>query len=202
MSRFTKLFFILAATLPMVVIMLLIFYIEGVKKYGTPAEFRERRLAEIQAGRDSIEAERRNRLLPENAADSTLFEIGRHGSVFEATEDNRRALEEMQAVLDSIDAAKQAIESQKNDIEREIEQLMNDRRLTEDVKLGKLAELYDNIKPAQAVPMMTALDDSLAMGIINRMTPRNASKLLGALAQADLEKAARLNRLLAGETSD
>ena len=53
------------------------------------------------------------------------------------------------------------------------------------------------MKAPQAVPLFISMNDSIAVAIISQMNQRNASRLLGALAEADLDKASRLNRMLA-----
>ena len=197
MNKIMKLIIITLVVVPTFIIVGLTFYFGGIKKLGTPSEFKEKQLALIQAHLDSIKRVESAKLLPENVADSTMFGVGRHTKIFEDAKQYERQLKEAQATLDSLEREKKILDEQEKSIEAQRETLTNISRLTDDKNIRRLAQLYDGMKAPQALPLMIRMDDTLAVSILSLMQQRNASKLLGALAAEDVEKAARLNKLLA-----
>ncbi|MBN1290271.1 MAG: hypothetical protein JXB48_00405 [Candidatus Latescibacteria bacterium] len=183
--------------LPMVIIIGLVFYFQGIKKLGTPAEFKQKQLELIQARLDSIKKVESSKLLPENIADSTLFSVGRHTGIFEDNKQFEDQLKAAQTTLDSLEKEKNTLDAKEKSIDAKINNLNTISQLAEDKNINNLAKIYDAMKTPQAVPLFTSMDDSLAVAIISLMQQRNASKLLGAIAEKDVEKAARLNKLLA-----
>ena len=197
MNKILKVIIIVLAIVPMFIIIGLTFYFGGIKKLGTPSEFKENQLALYEAHLDSVRRIESAKLLPENVADSTMFGVGRHTKIFEDTRQYERQLKEAQATLDSLDREKKTLDEQEQSIEAQREAITNISRLTEDKNIRRLALLYDGMKAPQALPLMIKMDDTLAVSILSLMQQRNASRLLGALAEADDEKALRLNKLLA-----
>ncbi len=197
MNKIMKVIIITLVVVPMLIIIGLTFYFGGIKKLGTPAEFKAKQLVLIQARLDSIKRVESAKLLPENVADSTMFGVGRHTIIFEDTKQYERQLKEAQATLDSLEREKKTLDEQEKSIEAQREALTNISRLTEDKNIRRLAQLYDGMKAPQALPLMIKMDDTLAVSILSLMQQRNASRLLGALAEEDVEKATRLNKLLA-----
>lgn len=197
MNKIMKVIVIALAVVPMFIVIGLTFYFGGIKKLGRPSEFKEKQLVLIQAHLDSIKRVESAILLPENVADSTMFGVGRHTKIFEDTRQYERQLKEAQATLDSLEREKRTLDEQEKSIEAQREALTNISRLTEDKNIRRLAQLYDGMKAPQALPLMIKMDDTLAVSILSLMQQRTASKLLGALTAENVEKAARLNKLLA-----
>jgi len=197
MKKILKVIIIALAVIPMFIIIGLTFYFGGIKKLGTPAEFKANQLALYQAHLDSVRRVESAKLLPENVADSTMFGVGRHTKIFEDTRQYERQLKEAQTTLDSLEREKKTLDEQEKSIEAQRNVLTNISRLTEDANIRRLAQLYDGMKAPQALPLLIKMDDTLAVSILSLMQQRNASRLLGALAAEDVEKAARLNKLLA-----
>ena len=182
---------------PMLIIIGLVFYLQGIKKYGTPEEYKQKQLEMIQARLDSIKEVESSKLLPENVADSTLFGVGRHAGIFEETGNFENQIKAAQTTLDSLEKEKNTLDAKEKSIDAKIDDLNQIAQLAADKNISNLAQIYNGMKTPQAVPLFTAMDDTLAVAIISLMQPRSASKLLGALAEQDVEKAARLNKLLA-----
>lgn len=175
----------------------IVFYFAGYKRYGSPAKFKEEQLALRQARQDSIDAAERNKVLAENMADSTLFAVSRHTDLFREIERSDAQLQAVKTSLDSLEQEKMMIAAKEQEIDMKLRNLEEASNLAEEKNYTKLASLYDNMKAPQAVPLFVAMDDTTAVAIISLMTERNASRLLGALAGADIEKAARINKMLA-----
>ena len=197
MNKIMKVIIIILVVVPMFIIVGLTFYFGGIKKLGTPSEFKEKQLELIQAQLDSIKRVESAKLLPENVADSTMFSVGRHTKIFEDTKQYERQLKDAQATLDSLEREKKTLDEQEKSIEVKREALTNISKLTDDKNIRRLAQLYDGMKAPQALPLMIRMDDTLAVSILSLMQQRNASRLMGALAAEDVEKANRLVKLLA-----
>ena len=185
------------AIIQLIVIVGVFYYLGGIKKYGMPSEFREKALETIQARLDSIEALERSSLLPENIADSTLFGVGKHTDIFEEIEESDTHLKTILTSLDSLEQGKKVLEEKEMQIDNKIKNLQELNTLAENENIKRLASIYDGMKAPQAVPLFITMNDTIAVSIISQMNERNASKLLGALADTDLGKATRLNRMLA-----
>jgi len=197
MNKIMKVLIIVFTITPMFIIIGLTFYLGGIKKLGTPSEFKARQLELIQAHLDSVRRVESAKLLPENVADSTMFGVGRHTKIFEDTKRYERQLKDAQATLDSLEREKKTLDEKEKSIEAQREAIANISRLTEDTNIRRLALLYDGMKAPQALPLMIKMDDTLAVSILSLMQQRNAARLLGALGAEDMEKATRLNKLLA-----
>ena len=192
-----QLFLVVFTIIQLIVIVFVFLYLGGYRKFGSPAEFKKRQQENIQAYLDSVASIEKNRLLPENVADSTLFGVGRHTDVFEHMQDTEQQLETIQSKLDSLERTKTVLEEKEKTLDTKLQNLQEKSALSEEVNIRKLAKIYDNMKPAQAVPLFISMNDSIAVAIISQMSQRNASKLLGVLAEKDIDKASRLNTMLA-----
>jgi flagellar motility protein MotE (MotC chaperone) len=174
-----------------------VFYYTGVKKYGTPGQFQAKQAALVKAAADSLRAVEMERLAPENAGDTLMYDLGRHIKLFEKTDEYERRIKELQVSLDSLKKEKDAVER----IEKTITSKENLLKVVQDQaktqNLGNLAKMFDAMKVQQALPVIIEINDTLAVGILTRMQNRNSSKLLGAIAQVDTAKAVRLSRLIA-----
>jgi len=76
---------------------------------------------------------------------------------------------------------------------KEIEEQMKQREDAEKKRVSKLARLYNGMKPKDAAEAMDALDDDLAVTILQRMEEGTASKVL---AEFEPAKAARLTQII------
>ena len=76
---------------------------------------------------------------------------------------------------------------------KEIEEQMKQRENKEKKRVSKLARLYNGMKPKDAAEAMDALDDDLAVTILQKMDEGTASKVLSEFEPA---KAARLTQLI------
>lgn len=76
---------------------------------------------------------------------------------------------------------------------KEIEEQMQQREAAEKKRVSKLARLYNGMKPKDAAEAMDALDDDLAVAILQRMEEGTAAKVLSEFEPA---KAARLTQII------
>lgn len=76
---------------------------------------------------------------------------------------------------------------------KEIEEQMKARESAEKKRVSKLARLYNGMKPKDAAEAMDALDDDLAVTILQRMEEGTAAKVLSEFEPA---KAARLTQII------
>ena len=175
----------------------LVFYYGGIKKFGTPAEFRAKQALLVKARQDSIRLAEMETVAPGNAGDSTLYDLGNHTRLFERTAQYENEIKTLMAALDSLQREKavlgklQATLSQKENQMKTIEEQAQSKDMIE------LAKMFEAMKPLQAIPVVKQINDTLVVGILSRMQSRYSAKLLGALAQADTMKAVRVSKLLA-----
>jgi hypothetical protein len=78
-------------------------------------------------------------------------------------------------------------EAETVDLEKQIKL----RQQEELKKITKLARLYSNMKPEEAVPIMNQLDDEIVIAIFSRMEEEQAAKIL---ALMDAKRAARISQ--------
>ncbi|MCE5249602.1 hypothetical protein LLG96_05210 [bacterium] len=197
MNKTMQVFTFLLAVIMLLAVIGICFYYGGIRKYGTPAEFKRKQLEIAKAHLDSIKAVESLRLLPENVADSTLFGIGRHTELFEDVLKSENRLEMIQALLDSVEKEKQVLADKEKAIDSKISLLTTSSTTSREANIRKLAQIYNAMKPPDAVPLISAMNDTTAVSILTLMSERNASRVLGALAEKDIEKATKINRLLA-----
>lgn len=196
MSTNKKIFFIFFVLFPLMGIAALTVYFEGFKKYGTPSEFRKKQEELIRAQIDSLRMVG-GVLSPENIGDSTMVGMLDHKSILEDTRKQENTLNNVQSTLDSIKYEKMLLEElEKSIISKEavINREMYSA-LAENFK--NLGKLYDDMKPDKSVLLLIATDDTTAFRIIINMQSKKASKLMSTLAEKDIEKATRINKLLA-----
>ena len=192
---FNKKILFALSVLSFVLIAVITFYFAGLKKYGTPSEYRARQEIIMKAREDSLRA---LEVLapPENVADSTLFGMSVHAKILEETRRKEEELINLQATIDSLRKVKETLEEKEKDIEAKQEDLQIGIELLQDENAAKMAKLYDNMKTQSALQLFIEMDDTLAVKILSRMQERNAAKLLGAIGEKDVEKASRLNKIL------
>ena len=182
-------------TLPFFLIVLLTFYFSGLRKYGTPSEYRTRQIEIREAREDSIRALQAMES-PENVADSTLFGMSMYSNIIEKTRGKEEELKAIQTTIDSLRLLMATLEVKEKSIEEKQVELQTGRELLQDENAAKMAKLYDNMKTQMATPVFIEMNDTLAVKIISRMQERTAARLLGAIAEQDVNKATRLNKLL------
>ncbi len=176
----------------------LIFYFGGIKKYGTPSEYREKQIEMMNARRDSLLAIEGMQSM-ENVADSTFFGMSMYSNIITKTQKKEQELNAIQVSIDSLKDLFAALERKENTIDIKTEELAAGREMLQDETVLKLAKLYDSMKTQMAVPIFQQMNDNLAIRILTMMQERVDSRLLGELADKDLNKAARLNKLLSME---
>jgi len=196
MSTNKKIFIIFVVLFPVMGISALTVYFEGVKKYGTPSEFRKKQDELIRTRIDSLRLVE-DVVSMENIGDSTMVGMLDHKSILEDTRKQENTLNNVQSKLDSIKREKLLLEElEKTLIAKEaIISREMDSALAENFR--NLGKLYDDMKPDKSVLLLIATDDTTAVRIITNMQPKNASKLMSTLAEKDIEKATRINKLLA-----
>ncbi len=176
----------------------ILFYFGGIKKHGTPGQFKTRQVLAAKAVSDSIRLAEMEEISPENAADSIMYDLGRHIRLFEKTEAYEQRIQQLQASLDSLKREKDALDK----IEASVTQKENLLKMVQEQaraqNMENLAKMFDAMKVQQAVPVIIEVSDSLAVNILTRMQNRNSAKLLGAIAQVDTTKAVKLSRMIAG----
>ncbi len=174
-----------------------LFYVGGIKRYGTPAQFKAKQELAAKAVRDSIKLAEMEEISPENAADSVMYDIGRHIRLFEKTEAYEARIQQLQASLDSLKREKESLDK----LEASVTQKENLLKMVQDQartqNMASLAKMFDAMKVQQAVPVITEVSDTLAVSILTRMQNRNSAKLLGAIAAVDTAKAVKLSRMIA-----
>jgi flagellar motility protein MotE (MotC chaperone) len=182
-------------TLQFILVVGVIFYVVGIKKYGTPAEYKAKQEELKKAAEDSLKAFQGVETSV-NIADSTLAGMAMEANIVTETDQKSIAIKNIESSIDSLNKLKNALDGREQSIVRKDEQVKASRALLQDEMAGKLALLYDNMKPQLAVPLFVNMSDTLAVKVLSRMQPRNASKLLGLLAEKDMNKATRLNEFL------
>ena len=173
------------------------FYFGGIRKYGTPGQFRAKQEALAKVERDSLRLKEMKQLAPENAGDSLMYDLGRHIKLFEKTDEYDRKIKQLQSSLDSLKKEKESLDRIGQTLTRKENLLKVVQEQAKNENLGNLAKMFDAMRVQQAVPVIVEISDTLAVSILTRMQTRNSAKLLGAIAQADTAKAVRLSRLIA-----
>lgn len=173
----------------------LTFYFAGVKKYGTPAQYRAKQMEMMKAREDSLQALETIESL-ENVADSTLFGMSVYSKILEDAKGKEGKLMALQATIDSLKQLMATLEKKEKSIEGKQEELQIGKEMLQDENAAKMAKLYDSMKTQLALPLFLEMNDTLAVKILTRMQERNSARLLGAIGEKDVNKATRLNKLL------
>ena len=191
-----KLLIIVLALQPIILVAALTFYRYGIREMGEPSEYHRRQEEIYRTLQDSIAAQMRV-MTPENIGDSTMVGMEMHTNIFTETQRYEQQMDTVLTALDSLKSERETLEAMSEDVTRR-QQIYNDLTARAiDEKIVELAKIYDGMKPPQSVPLFMAMDDTLAVLIITNMQNRNASKLLGAIAESDIDKATRITKLLA-----
>lgn len=75
----------------------------------------------------------------------------------------------------------------------DLAKLAKQKQAQETKKISKLARLYGNMKPEEAVPILTQLDDATVVAVLNKMEEDQAAKIL---AKFDSAKAAQISQAM------
>lgn len=181
---------------PLLIIALLSYYVYGFKQLGDPLAYRQQKQAAIQALQDSLLAQQ-TVISPENVGDSTLVGLEMHSNLFEETNRSGEKLNEVVTVIDSLQREKAELEALSSTVKQQQDTLEDLKRRALDEKIVALSKIYDNMRPQQSTPLFIEMSDTLAVMILSNMQGRNASKVLGTIAETDIDKATRITRLLA-----
>lgn len=105
----------------------------------------------------------------------------------------RREKEELVALRQAVAVQEQVLDEGRRELSamvREIE--TKQRALTEERSraAGRLAKVYENMKPEMAAPILSSLDMEILLDIMTRMKEREAAKIL---ARMDTNLAARIS---------
>ena len=197
MGNLLKNIFIFLFVVQFIILNAVTFYYGGIKKYGTPRQFRARLEALANAERDSLRRIEMEQLSPENAGDSLMYDLGRHIKLFEKSAEYEQRIKMLQVALDSLTKEKAALEKIELTVAQKENLIKVIQEQAKNQNLANLAKMFDAMKVQQAVPVIVEISDTLAVSILTRMQNRNSAKLLGAIAQSDTVKAVRLSKLLA-----
>ncbi len=191
-----KLLIMILALQPILLIALLTYYKFGYQEYGDPVEYREKQQEMMQALQDSLDAQLQV-ISPDNVGDSTMVGMALHTDIFRRTNESASEMSRVRTALDSLEREKRVLSELSAEVERKQQTLNDLKQRALDEKIVELARIYDGMKPPQSVPLFVAMEDTLAVLIMSNMQNRNASRLLGALAENDIDKAKRITKLLA-----
>jgi len=195
MSDRAKLLIVVIAIQPFFIIAGITFYYQGIKRYGEPEEYRRMQIEMLQAAKDSLAAVE-NVVSPETVGDSTMVGLDMHRDIFSREDNYENRISTLKATLDSIGSQRNQLVTISEDIDRKRQLLDDLGARAKDEKIVNLSKIYDGMKPLQSVPLFVEMEDTLAVLIISNMSQRSSARLLGALAQEDIDKAARITKLL------
>ena len=181
--------------LPFVIVVAATFYLNGIKKFGSPSDYREQQEIRQQAIRDSLQALKIVES-PDNIADSTLFGMSVYTKILDNARKKEEELKSIQTAIDSLRRLKTMLEEKAESLKAKEEKLEAGKAMLQDENVDKMASLYNNMKTQMAVPLFLKMDDTLAVKILSKMEQRTAAKLLGAIGESDVNKGMRLNKLL------
>lgn len=175
----------------------LVFYYGGIRKYGTPAEFRAKQALLAKARQDSIKLTEMEIVPTGNAGDSTMYDLGNHTRLFERTNHYENEIKTLQAALDSLQREKAVLEKLQAAVSQKENLMKSAQEQSKSKDMIELAKMFEAMKPQQAIPVVKQISDTLVVEILSKMQSRNSAKLLGALAQSDTMKAVRVSKLMA-----
>ena len=105
----------------------------------------------------------------------------------------RREKEELVSLRRAVAVQEQVLEEGRRELTamiREIEDKQHVLTAERDRAAGRLAKMYENMKPAQAAPILSALEMDILLDIMTRMKEREAARIL---AKMDAGLAARIS---------
>ena len=84
-----------------------------------------------------------------------------------------------------------------------IEKLVGQSRNLSNERLEELANVYSNMKPAEAAPILLSLKDDAISKILRKIPePRKQGKIMAALGAMDNERAAKITKILGWKYQD
>jgi flagellar motility protein MotE (MotC chaperone) len=105
----------------------------------------------------------------------------------------RREKEELIILRQAVAVQEQVLEEGRRELEtmaREIEAKQRILSDEQELSVSRLAKMYENMKPDQAAPILSALEMDILLRIMTRMKEREAARIL---AQMDAGLAARIS---------
>lgn len=112
----------------------------------------------------------------------------------------RKEKERLQEREKKLDAREIELKTLAAEVDKKIQMLSEERKALETVlaarqqlsnqKIQELSKIYERMDPAEAAPILEALDEDLVIGILSGMKSKAAGKLLALMDEA---KAARLS---------
>ena len=105
----------------------------------------------------------------------------------------RREKEELVTLRQTVAVQEQILEEGRRELTTLVQEIEARQRILGDDRersAVRLAKMYENMKPAQAAPILSALDMEIVLDIMGRMKEREAARIL---AQMDAEFAARIS---------
>jgi flagellar motility protein MotE (MotC chaperone) len=99
--------------------------------------------------------------------------------------------EELDRREQSLVQLEEELQKQKEDLDRRLQQLeqmraeiakiLKDRVEVDQEKVGRLVELYSNMKPKQAAEVISSINEDLAVEVLTRMKKKNAAEIMNLL---------------------
>lgn len=127
-------------------------------------------------------------------------------TLFNKLEERRQQLDQRESDLKKLD---EELHNQKLMLEEKLKQLeelrkgiatqLDDRIKTDDSKVGKLVEMYSNMKPIKAAKVMETINEDLAIEVLKKMKKKEAADILNMMEQT---KAQKLSEKFAGYRND
>lgn len=105
----------------------------------------------------------------------------------------RREKEELVALRQAVVVQEQVLTEGRRELSAMVTEIETKRRVLDEERersAGRLAKMYENMKSAQAAPILSALDMDILLDIMVRMKEREAARIL---ADMDTELAARIS---------
>jgi flagellar motility protein MotE (MotC chaperone) len=192
MSHMKKLLVLLfLILLPIFLISGLTFYFSGMRKFGTPEEFKKNHI-----NPDSTKSQ--SDVHSMNTSSDSIM-LSSHGKVEHDVMENVKSESSGDMVVshDSLNQLSAEIHEKQNTDMQDKNRFIKAQNYVPETNINDLAKLYDNMKVQQSAPLIIAMNETLAVSIILKMKDRNAAKLLGFAAELNIDKAKRINDLLA-----
>jgi flagellar motility protein MotE (MotC chaperone) len=105
----------------------------------------------------------------------------------------RREKEELVTLRQAVAVQELILEEGRSELSDMVQEIEAEQRILGEERersAARLAKMYENMKPAQAAPILSALDMDIILDIMARMKEREAARIL---ASMDTELAARIS---------
>lgn len=99
----------------------------------------------------------------------------------------RREKEELVTLRQAVVVQEQVLEEGRRELEAMVRELETKHRVLEedrDRSAGRLAKMYENMKPGQAAPILANLEMETILDILRRMKEREAARILASMEPA------------------